>query len=240
MIGNNQLTIKRIVSLSDIDKQAFDIFWISDGNIKELKNVNQGIVICSDKVDRSLVKSTCTYLLVESPRLYFLKLVSTFFAEKEAPSISDRSVIHPSVRIGIGCSIASGVVIEKNSIIGDDVEIGANTVIKAKTLIGNRVKIGTNNTIGGVGFGYERNEQDQYDLIPPIGNVVLEEDVEIGNNTTIDRAVLGSTILKKNVKVDNLVHIAHGVVIGENSLVIANAMIAGKVMVGNPAKELTK
>jgi UDP-3-O-[3-hydroxymyristoyl] glucosamine N-acyltransferase len=94
------------------------------------------------------------------------------------------------------------------------------------------VKVGCNCTIGGTGFGYEKDENGEFQLIPHLGNVVLEDYVEIGNNTCIDRAVLGSTILEENVKVDNLVHIAHGVKVMRNSVVIANAMVAGSVVIG--------
>lgn len=104
-----------------------------------------------------------------------------------------------------------------------------NTVILKDTIIEDNVVIGANNTIGGVGFGYEKDREGNFELIPHIGNVHIKRNVEIGNNTCIDRAVLGSTILEENVKVDNLVHIAHGVFVGRNSVVIANAMVAGSV-----------
>jgi len=233
VIGNKQRTIKRVVQLTTPDKQHTDMCWVSDKNTEQLRLVTQGVIICSVKTDRSLFNSACTYLLTESPRLYFLKLVNQFFVEKESPGIHKTATIHNTVKTGDNCFIAAGVVIEKNCTIGNNVHIGANTVIMANTCIGNRVKIGANNTIGGVGFGYERNETGAYDLIPHIGNVVLEDDVEIGNNTTIDRAVMGSTLLKRNAKVDNLVHIAHGVTIGENSLIIANAMVAGSTVIGD-------
>jgi UDP-3-O-[3-hydroxymyristoyl] glucosamine N-acyltransferase len=84
-----------------------------------------------------------------------------------------------------------------------------------------------------VGFGYEKDEDGHYQVIPHIGGVLIEENVEIGNNTCIDRAVLGNTILKKNCKIDNLVHIAHGVIVGENSLVIAHAMVGGSTVIGD-------
>ena len=100
------------------------------------------------------------------------------------------------------------------------------------TIIGNNVTIGCNNTIGGVGFGYEKDEFGEYKLIKHIGNVVINDGVEIGNNTCIDRGVIGSTIIGENCKIDNLVHIAHGVNIGKNSLIIANSMIAGSVTIG--------
>ena len=119
-----------------------------------------------------------------------------------------------------------------NCQVGENVVIGHNTVIHANTIIKDNVKIGCNCVVGSVGFGYEKDETGAYVFIPHIGNVILEEFVEIGNCTTIDKAVMGSTILRKNVKVDNLVHIAHGVDIGENSLIIANAMIGGSTKIG--------
>lgn len=230
-VGNTSKQVRRVIQLSFAGRDEGDISWVSDKNVAALNQVDKGIIICSTRVDRSLFKNTCTYLLVENPRLYFLKLVGTFFVEPSEASISERAVIHPTAKLGRNCSIAPGVVIEKNCVLGDEVEVGPNTVIK-NTVIGNRVKIGANNTVGGVGFGYEKNEDGKYDLIPHIGNVVIEDNVEIGNNTAIDRAVLGSTLIRRNAKIDNLVHIAHGVTIGENSLIIANAMIAGSAQVG--------
>jgi UDP-3-O-[3-hydroxymyristoyl] glucosamine N-acyltransferase len=115
---------------------------------------------------------------------------------------------------------------------GQNVKIGHNSVILDNTIIGSNVTIGCNNTIGGIGFGYEKNEFGEYELIKHIGNVVINDGVEIGNNTCIDRGVIGSTIIGENCKIDNLVHIAHGVNIGKNSLIIANSMIAGSVTIG--------
>jgi UDP-3-O-[3-hydroxymyristoyl] glucosamine N-acyltransferase len=233
LIGEKDVVIKRIVQLSENKLDQYDMLWVSDKNINSLRNLESGIIICNESVDRKFLNKTCCYLLVDNPRLYFLKVINTFFVEPITPSIADGAFIHASVKIGERCSIANGVVIEKDSHIGFDVQIDANTVIKSGTVIGNRVKIGANNTIGGVGFGYEKNEEGEYELLSHIGNVIIEDDVEIGNNTTIDRAVLGSTYIMKNAKIDNLVHIAHGVVIGKNSLIIANAMIAGSTVVGS-------
>jgi UDP-3-O-[3-hydroxymyristoyl] glucosamine N-acyltransferase LpxD len=123
-------------------------------------------------------------------------------------------------------------VIEKDCTIGTRSKIGHNTVLLRGTQVGDDVIIGCNNTIGGTGFGYEKDDEGNYTIMPHLGNVVIHNKVEIGNNTCIDRAVIGSTIIGENVKIDNLVHIAHGVVIGKNSLIIANAMIGGSTVIG--------
>ena len=209
-----------------------DITWISDKNLNSVQKLVSGIVICSLSLNPDACNPNCTYLLVKNPRLYFLQLVGLYFVENEKPFISNSAFIDESVNIGLNVSIGHGVVLERNCSVGDYTRIDHNTIIKSGTVIGSNVKIGANNTIGGVGFGYERDESGKYILIPHIGNVVIEDAVEIGNNTAIDRAVLGSTIIRKNAKIDNLVHIAHGVEVGENSLVIANAMIAGSTIIG--------
>lgn len=232
VIGNNNRMINRIVRATENPILSSDLLWVSDKNIDLLHTINTGTVICSRALPETLRQKECTYLIVENPRLYFLHVVREFFMEKPKPFISPRSIIDSTAKIGKDVTIHAGVVIEKNCNIGDNTMIDCNTVIKSNTIIGNNVKIGANNTIGGNGFGYEKNENNEYEFIPHIGNVVIEDLVEIGNNSAIDRAVLGSTIIGRNAKIDNLVHIAHGVDIGENSMVIANSMIGGSTTIG--------
>ena len=230
-----------ILHVQKIDSKDFNtnsIGWCSDKNIELLKSIQSGTVIISfsafEILNEYLAASKINLILTENPRLFFSTLLSNFFVPKRkygvihSSAVIDSSVIYNSKEV----IIEPNVVIESNVVIGKDVIIGANTIIKADTIISSNVKIGSNCTIGGVGFGYEKNENGEYEVIPHIGNVVLKDCVEIGNNTCIDRAVIGSTILHKNVKVDNLVHIAHGVEVGENSLIIAHAMIAGSVKIG--------
>jgi len=230
--GMQERTIRRVTNLKEGEFSEDSILWISDPNLASLPNIRAGTVICSSKVKDIDHPAACTYLIVKNPRLYFLNFVKTFFVEKDDPFVSPRSVVHSSVLIGERVTIGHGVVIEKNCKIGNNVTIDSNTVIKRGTIIGNNVVIGANNTIGGVGFGYEKNENGAYEALPHVGNVIIEDDVEIGNNTAIDRGVIGSTLIRRNVKIDNLVHIAHGVDLGENSLIIANSMIAGSTVIG--------
>lgn len=231
VVGETDKVITSVVPAKKDSVGKGDILWVSDKNKDIIERISEGTIICTANA-RETFKESCTYLVVENPRLYFLNVVKTFFLEKETPKISPLSIIDPTVKLGKNIAIGSGVVVERDCEIGDETSIDSNTVIKRKTIIGSRVKIGANNTIGGVGFGYEKNESGEFELIPHLGNVVIEDEVEIGNNTAIDRAVLGSTTIKKNAKIDNLVHIAHGVQVGENSLVIANSMIAGSVVIG--------
>jgi UDP-3-O-[3-hydroxymyristoyl] glucosamine N-acyltransferase len=236
-ISNDNLILD-VRSIEDKDFSQSSLGWCSLKNIQFLLNINFGTVIISSELAKEYLTINSTFpfnaIIVDNPRKSFAEILRFFFVEKQEflgvhPSVS----IHPTVKYDEQqVTFEPNVVIEKNVKIGDRVIIGANTVIKSGTIIGDDVKIGSNNTIGGVGFGYEPNEEGVYELIPHLGNVILHNKVEIGNNTCIDRAVLGSTILETEVKVDNLVHIAHGVKIGANSLVIANSMIAGSVQIG--------
>lgn len=237
-ITRDQESIKVVRPLS-IDDEQFDnesIGWCSDNNIELLRSVKRGNVLVSHTAISMLDFDTShlNLLVVENPRKAFSSVLTEFFAKRiEFGKIDSTAIIHKSVVYNPSqVSIGAHVVIEEGCVLGDHVSIGHNTVIKSETILGNRVSIGSNCTIGGVGFGYESNDEGEYELIPHVGNVRLDTYVEIGNNVCIDRAVMGSTHLKAHVKVDNLVHIAHGVQVGKNSLIIAHSMIAGSVKIG--------
>ena len=230
--GNLNYKIDRVLPLDDVSEKSNAISWCSDINIDILENIKTDSVIIIGKSVEHKLKNNIQYISVDNPRRTFQKLLETFFVEKREVGISKTAIIDPSVKIGHNVYIGHNVVIEKNCIVGDNTVILHNTVIMSNTIIKNDVVIGSNNTIGGTGFGYEKNKHGEFELIPHIGNVLIENNVDIGNNTCIDRAVLGSTSIGENVKIDNLVHIAHGVVIEKNSVVIANSMVAGSVKIG--------
>jgi UDP-3-O-[3-hydroxymyristoyl] glucosamine N-acyltransferase len=230
-IVNHESTINEPIQLNANNERADVIMWASSKNISLLSTVKHGTIICQN-IDESSINENCNYIFVDNPRHAFRVMLLAFFAPKPKIGISKTAIIDPSVKMGENIFVGENVVIEEHCQLGDNVRIGHNSVILANTIIKNEVIIGSNNVIGSVGFGYEKDESGDYVFIPHIGNVIIEDFVEIGNCTTIDRAVMGSTILRKNVKVDNLVHIAHGVDIGENSLIIANAMIGGSTKIG--------
>jgi UDP-3-O-[3-hydroxymyristoyl] glucosamine N-acyltransferase len=231
IMGKQEFDVSALIQLNVENTNPQAMMWVSQKNIHKLEEINFGVIICNE-ISETNCNTSCTYLICSNPRLAFQKILNQFFAPVREVGISASAYIHPTSQIGHNVFIGHNVVIEQNCLIGDNCTIGHNTVIKSETKIGDHVIIGSNNTIGGVGFGYERNESGDFDLIHHIGNVIIKNNVEIGNNTCIDRAVMGSTILEENVKVDNLVHIAHGVKVGKNSLIIANAMVAGSVDIG--------
>jgi UDP-3-O-[3-hydroxymyristoyl] glucosamine N-acyltransferase len=233
-----------IIKAQEINSNSFDdstIGWCADSNLTLLQTINKGTILLSEKLNNSLNESKMEIcfnrIIVRNPRQVFAKILKQYFL-KPLPYgiIHSTAFVHESSIINTStCIIGAHVVIEEDVQLGDYVQIDANSVIKSGTVIEDHVKIGANCTIGGVGFGYELNEDGTFELIPHIGNVLLKKHVEIGNNVCIDRAVMGSTILEQFVKVDNLVHIAHGVHIDENSLIIAHAMIAGSAKIGKNA-----
>ncbi len=134
--------------------------------------------------------------------------------------IDDKSVIYPNVYIGKGCKI------------GKNVKIMANVSIYPGTIIGNNVIIHAGAVIGSDGFGYVEHK-GVHNKIPHIGRVIVEDNVEIGANTCIDRGFIGDTVISKGTKIDNLVQIAHNVKIGENGIIVSQAGIAGSTVIGN-------
>ena len=233
-IKSSNVEIKNIVQLSDAMGFGKDtITWISDKKLLDLNFKINCVLICSNAAENHKMLKDALLIKVENPRQAFAIALREFAEmDKEDVLIHATAIIHPDAQVGMNFNCGPNVVVEKDVIIGDDVTIGANTIVKKRTSISNNVTIGSNCTIGGVGFGYEKNESGEYEVLPHLGGVKIEQHVEIGNNTCIDRAVLGFTRLRSNVKVDNLVHIAHGCDIGKNSLIIANAMVAGSVIIG--------
>ncbi len=191
-----------------------------------------------------------TMIRVESADIAFAKLLENYNRIKyDKKGISDHSVISSSASLGVNIYIGEFAVISDRVVIGNNVKIyphafiDDNTTIDDNTVLFSGVKIYSDNKIGKncivhagtvIGAdGFRFNQQDGRNIkVPQIGNVIIEDDVEIGANCTIDRATFGSTVIRKGVKLDNLIHIAHNVEIGENTCIAAGTGIAGSVKVG--------
>lgn len=217
-----------------VDEETLD--WINPYNRKshrDLAERKSKIIICDDSIEitERLIAEKCL-VIVSKPKLVFMKIVTDLFLKKVNLIIHPTAVIHEeaviaeNVHIGpftyVGkCSINEGSVIYGNCFLYDNVKIGKNVTIHAGTIIGSD------------GFGYERNENNELEKFPHIGGVIIEDNVEIGSNTCIDKGGLGNTIIREGSKIDNLVHIAHNVVIGKHCEIIANSMIAGSTIIGD-------
>ncbi len=140
--------------------------------------------------------------------------------------------INEGATLGDHVKIFPNVVIGENVSIGNHVTIHPGVVIYADCIIGNHVTIHSGTIIGSDGFGFAPKEDGSYQKVPQLGNVIIEDDVEIGANTTIDRATIGSTIIRKGVKLDNQIQVAHNVEIGANSVIAAQAGVSGSTKIG--------
>ncbi len=168
-------------------------------------------------------------LVVDKPFKAYNKLIRHFF-KKELPQ---GTFIHESAEIHPTAHISPGVFIGRNVKIGANTVIYPNVVILDNVEIGNNVKIGPGTVIGYDAFYYKRWDDGTYEQMESCGRVIIEDNVDIGANCTIDKAVSSTTVIKRGTKIDNLTHIAHGVIIGENCLISAQVGIAGKTIIGN-------
>ncbi|TDB38784.1 MAG: UDP-3-O-(3-hydroxymyristoyl)glucosamine N-acyltransferase [Actinobacteria bacterium] len=168
---------------------------------------------------------------VENPRLAFATVVSAFFLRDAVPGIHPSAAIAASATIGQRVSIGAHATIGEATI-GDDTVIDAGVRVYDGVVIGNRVRVFANAVLGADGFGFERGADGEPVKFPQIGGVVIEDDVEIGAGTCVDRGALSNTRVCRNAKIDNMVHVAHNVVVGEGTLIAANAVIAGSTVLG--------
>jgi UDP-3-O-[3-hydroxymyristoyl] glucosamine N-acyltransferase len=150
----------------------------------------------------------------------------------EDPSIWPFVTLGDRVRLGARVTLYPGVFLGSDTILGDDVVMYPNVTVRERCTLGNRVTVHSGTVIGSDGFGYVQHE-GRHHKIPQLGTVVIEDDVELGANVTVDRATFGRTVIRRGTKVDNLVQIAHNVTIGEHSILVAQVGIAGSTTLGH-------
>lgn len=209
------------------------------------------VIVNKDFIAERPLKSTCTLIRVSDARESFATLLEAYNQVKfnktgiEQPSyVSASAKLDENVYVGAfayvgdNARIGKNVKLFPNAYVGDNVTIGDNTIIfsgvriYADCAIGSSCTIHSGVIIGGDGFGFAPNSENNYRKVPQIGNVIIEDHVEVGANTTIDRATMGSTVIRKGVKLDNLIQIAHNVEIGENTVIAAQTGVAGSTKIG--------
>jgi len=227
-------------------------FFSNKKYINYLLNTNATAILVPQNFDLATPKQNQSFIEVENPYNCFFKLLlisdtyyknfNSFIHPKAV--IGENSKIDPTayigayVVIGRNCKIGKNSILMPNVTLYDNVQIGDNCLIHANvvcyynTKIGNNCIIHSGAVIGSDGFGFIENKDGSFTKIPQLGNVVIGNNVEIGANTTIDRAVVGSTIIEDGVKIDNLVQIAHNAHIGENTAMAAQVGISGSTKIG--------
>ncbi len=252
VVGDSQKAIRDVSALDCVTPEKVT-FIENDRRLKLLNGKDPGALILPQiAVEAAQRTLKCPLIAVADPQAAFITLMLHFrpLDQRVSTGISPRALIHPSAKIGqdanihssavidegvtIGdrCDIHAGVVIRKGCQLGHDVTLHPNTVLYPNVSVGSRVIIHANAVIGADGFGY-RFVRGQYVRIPHTGTVLIEDDVEIGACATIDRAMVGETLIGQGTKIDNLVMIAHNCRIGKHNALASQVGFAGSVSTGD-------
>jgi UDP-3-O-[3-hydroxymyristoyl] glucosamine N-acyltransferase len=246
LVGDKNIAITGISGIKEA--KAGDITFLANSKYESLLETTEASAIITSNLP---VNSSKPLIKTENPSFAFAKIMAMFAPDaiRHPHGISNQAFISPKAKLGKNIAIGPFAIIEDNVILGDDTivygnsYIGHDTNIGTKCIIypnvsireritlGNRVIIHCGTVIGSDGFGFAKIRGVQ-EKIPQIGTVLIEDDVEIGANVTIDRARFDKTIIGKGTKIDNLVQIAHNVIIGENCIIVAQAGISGSTIVG--------
>ena len=239
--GDGSVEIQRVTGIEDAGPSDIT-FFANKKYAAELRATRAGAVILAENTDAA----SCPMLRTKNPYLAFAKAVEIFAPAwtpargvhrlahvEDGAAVAPDASIAPFVFVGAGATIGARTVvlphatIARDARIGDDCRVHARVSIRERVQIGHRCVIQDGAVIGSDGYGFARDDDGNHYKIPQVGGVVLEDDVEIGANTTIDRPAVGETRIGRGAKIDNLVQIAHGVSVGARALLAAQVGIAG-------------
>jgi UDP-3-O-[3-hydroxymyristoyl] glucosamine N-acyltransferase len=251
LIGNAEHRIQNVADLETADQ--FDASFLANSNYdKAMRASLAGVVFVSPSVE--LIPGR-NFLISKNPSRAFQTVVEAFFGDvlnvfSGFRDIHPSAVIHETAMIGSNVTIGPHAVIDKDAVIGDNTTISAgcyigfqttigshsylhpNVTIRERCIIGNRVIIQPGAVIGSCGFGYLTDQEGKHIKLNQVGNVIIEDDVEIGSNTTIDRSRFKATLIGQGSKIDNLVQIGHGVEMGPHNIIVSQTGIAGSTKTG--------
>ncbi len=246
--GNSDVTVNNFSKIEE--GKPGTLSFLANPKYSEFLYTTASSIVLVNKTFEPEKSVTATLIKVDDAYQAIAKLLTLYQQSKPRKSgIDPKAVISSSATVGDNCYIGPNafigdnvvignntviypsVVIDDNAKIGNDCTIYGNVSVYHSCVIGNRVTIHAGVVIGADGFGFAPSAE-LYQKIPQIGNVLIEDDVEIGANTTIDRATLGSTIIRKGVKLDNMIQIGHNVEVGENTVIAAQVGIAGSTKIG--------
>lgn len=248
--GNPEVLVNGISKLDDSQPGTFS-FLSNPAYTPYIYSTRASVVLVSNEFKPERELPGCTLIRVENPYMAFAQLMTMYDNLRkpkfeihseavidETAELASDIYIGPHVCVGKHVKIGKGCRIYAHTVLGDHVTIGENTIIYSNVSvyhdcnIGSQCIIHANTVIGSDGFGFAPNAGDAFVKVPQLGNVKIDDNVEIGSNTSVDRATLGSTWIQSGVKIDNLVQIAHNVVIGENTVIAALSGIAGSTKIG--------
>ena len=237
----NDVEVTGMNTLKDASKS--EVSFVSNAKyVKDIKHTNAAAVIVSESAKEEVPEHSLA-LVVENP-YWAMAILSKYFApliEDDTlpePVIGKGSKVSPKAELAKGAVIGENCTILAHVYVGAEAVIGDNTILYPSVTVYRDCKVGSNciihanSVIGSDGFGFATNNMGEHKKIYQNGNVVVEDDVEIGSNTSIDRAVFGSTLIKKGTRIDNLVQIGHNCEIGEYSVMVSQSGLAGSTKLG--------
>jgi UDP-3-O-[3-hydroxymyristoyl] glucosamine N-acyltransferase len=246
LLGDGSVSVTSVSSPQSATADSL-IFAEDAQHLEGALNSSAGVVIAGEFASAAGGKPI---LISPHPRLTFARAARLLREPEAFPLIHPSAILSPSTKIGKNIAIGARAILGENVIVGDDTTIGQgavlgnnvtvgkecridpNVTIYAHTTLGDRVVVQAGAVLGSEGFGYVRDSQTgRYEQSPQIGRLVIEDDVEIGANSTIDRGALDETRIRRGAKIDNLVHIGHNCQIGENVVIAAQTGLSGSVTI---------
>ena len=220
--------IERISAIPAAGPDAL-VFAMDDAALAEALASNAGLILGPLSAAEG-----ARVLRVKDPRTAFARVYAKWFDERGGRGVHPAAIVEVGAVLGAGCEVGAGSYIAAGVTLGADCVIGPRVVIHAGTKVGSRVKVQSGAVLGSDGFGYART-RDGYIGFPQIGTLWIDDDVEIGAGTTIDRGALGETRIGRGTKIDNLCHIAHNCIIGEDVIMAAQVGMAGSCVIEDGA-----
>ena len=226
VVGNAQHQILFPAKIEEAKSHQIT-FLANEKYLPFLEKTKAGCIVISNELFEQLKPKKHNFILVEDAYTSFSVLLDYYNKDTQI------SAINPQFTVGKNTVVYPNVYIGNNARIGDNCIIYPNVTIYKDCVIGNNCIIHAGAVIGADGFGFAPQKDGSYHKIPQLGNVIIEDDCEIGANTCIDRATMGSTIIRKGVKLDNLIQVAHNVEIGEHTVIAAQTGISGSTKIGH-------
>jgi len=244
--GDGKVLISGIASIASAQPGCL-VFAADAGKLEDALRSAATAIIAGQFAGN--VNSTKPILVARNPKLAFARVSRLFSQAEHRQGHHASAQVHPSAVIGARTWVGSNVVVDENARVGEgsslesncviaagvtvgcDCRIGPNVTIHSGTSLGDRVRVQAGTVLGSAGFGYVPDERGHYHLFPQIGRLIIEDDVEIGANCTIDRGALDATVIRRGAKLDNMVHVGHNVEVGENVVIAAQTGISGSSVI---------
>ncbi|GBR74347.1 UDP-3-O-[3-hydroxymyristoyl] glucosamine N-acyltransferase [Candidatus Termititenax aidoneus] len=228
LIGQD-IPLKFLVEAADCARAESVCLGLARKTLTALKEQKPNCLI----LNKDLPEFSCPKIITAKGKEVLIDLLNIFYPEPEKTGVSEKAFVDPTAVIGQDVTIYPQAFVGRQAVIGDNTILYAGAVVYADCVIGKNCIVHANAVIGADGFGYVQDEDGRQLKVPQRGRVIIEDDVEIGANTCIDRATISATVIGQGTKIDNKVHIAHNVKIGKNCILVGASNVAGSSTLGD-------